>query len=109
MRWPFIGKAEDDTSFTWCEWALMPLYVLVVVVALGLLAVVSIPFFMLYPDLHAREYDFGTEKQQKVVERYRRLTARVSLRRRIGRVLRLSCRKRTNRPPRRALRRTKGC
>ena len=52
-----------------------------------LLAALSIPYFMIYPDRHATTYDGGIESQQETIRRYRRFAARVSFWRRVGRVL----------------------
>ena len=57
----------------------------------------SILYFTVYPDHHATENDFGTERQQAIMQRYRQFTSRVSFWRRCGRVLVFAFRRKRNR------------
>jgi hypothetical protein len=77
-----------------------PLMVVAVLVFLGVLALVGIPYFMLYPDHHMHAYDEGTERQQAIMLRYRRFTSRVPFWRRVGRVLAFPFRRKQPRPVR---------
>ncbi len=87
MRIPLIRSGHDTTPIAWWGWFFAPLVWTILITLLFVLAGVSIPYFMLYPERHAHELDFGTERQREVMRRYRRFTARVSLWRRCGRVL----------------------
>jgi hypothetical protein len=111
MRIPLYRGAGDERPTAWWEWPFFPLacvvlvvYGVLIVTLLGVLAVLSIPYFALYPDRHASDYDFGTARQQELMRRYRRFTARVSLRRRCLRVLTFYCRANRHQLPRRAIR-----
>lgn len=102
MRIPLVRFGSDDRPIAWWEWLFVPVVTPVGLTVLGILALLSIPYFTLYPDRHATDYDFGTPRQRAVMGRYRRLTARVSLRRRLGRVLAYPFSRRPR--PRRAVR-----
>lgn len=111
MRIPLYRASGDTTPIAWWEWPFFPAAVVlfavcgvVVIALLGALALLSIPYFALYPDRHACDYDFGTEQQQEVMRRYRRFTSRVSLPRRAWRVLTFYCRSKRHELPRRAIR-----
>ena len=87
MRVPLIRFGRDVSPYARGEWLFLPVVMPAVFVSLGALALVSIPYFAVFPDHHAHECDFGTERQQEVMQRYGRFASRVSVRRRIGRLL----------------------
>lgn len=87
MRIPLIRSGRDNTPIAWWEWLFAPLVWTILLTLLFVLAGLSIPYFMLYPERHAHELDFGTPRQQETMRRYRRFAAQVSFWRRCGRVL----------------------
>ena len=97
LRVPLIRFGGDDSPIAWWEWLFAPLVWVITIPLLFLAGVLSIPYSVVYPDHHAHEYDFGTERQQAVVRRYRRLTSRVSFWRRCGRVVAFPFRRRRSR------------
>lgn len=97
MRVPLIRFGDDDRPNAWWEWFFFPVVVPVLFVLLSALALASIPYFAVFPDRHPHEYDFGTERQQEVMRRYRRYTSRVSVWRRCGRLVALPFRGRRSR------------
>jgi hypothetical protein len=60
----------------------------------AVVSIVSIPYTALYPERHFNDYDFGTERQQEVMRRFRRFASRVSFRRRCGLLMAVLFRKR---------------
>ena len=86
----------DERPTAWWEWLFAPLVWAVTIPMLFIAAGLSIPYFMVYPDRHATDYDFGTVRQQAIIQRYRRLTSRVSFWRRCRRVIAFPFRRRPN-------------
>jgi hypothetical protein len=93
-----IRFGGDNSPTAWWEWLFAPLVWAIVIPLLFMAAGLSIPYFMVYPDRHAHQYDFGTERQREVMWRYRRLTSRVSFWRRCVRVLAFPFRRKPSRP-----------
>lgn len=99
MRLPLVRFGEDDRPCSWWEWFFLPVVMTAVAVVLGGAALVAIPFFAVYPELHMHEYDLGTERQQEAIRRFRRYASRVSFWRRCGRVLAFPFRRKRARRP----------
>lgn len=83
----------------WYLWPLVPPVAVVVAVVvgipLGIVALLSIPYFWLYPDRHAHLADVeGTDRQKMQLRRWRLAYARLSIVGRARRVMRLSVRRR---------------
>jgi hypothetical protein len=90
VRFPLIRSPDDNTPFAWWEWLFFPFFWAIGVSLFPLLLILcifAIPYFWIYPDCHATDYDTGTEKQRHKIRRYRRFAAQVSFWRRAGRVL----------------------
>jgi hypothetical protein len=68
-------------------WVFVPLFNVYNLALFLIVALLSIPYFALYPDLHATTYDIGTERERAIINRYRRFTSRVSFWTRLRRVL----------------------
>ena len=84
MRVPYFRRFDDDIPFTWIEWILMPLYVPIFFLVFGMLALLSIPYFWLYPERHANRIDFeGSPEEQERFRAYREYRSRISLGRRV--------------------------
>jgi hypothetical protein len=94
VRLPLIRFGRDDRPIAWWEWLFLPVLMPTVGALLGIAAVLSVPYFVVYPDHHAHEYDFGTERQRELMRRYRRFASRVSFWRRCGRALAFPFRRR---------------
>ena len=86
MRIPLFS-GPPGRPIAWWEWLFAPLLWPIAFLILFVLGLLSIPYFAVYPDRHAHEYDFGTDRQQAVMMRYRRFTSRVPLWRRIVRAI----------------------
>jgi hypothetical protein len=84
---PLIRFGGDHSPIAWWEWLFAPLVWAITIPLLLVAALLSIPYYMVYPDHHAHEWDFGTKEQQEIMRRYRRFAARVSFWRRCGRLL----------------------
>jgi hypothetical protein len=92
MRIPLVRSEGDRTPISWWEWLFLPTWAVWVsiVVAAGLAFELAVlPYVLLYPERRAYDLDFGTERQQELMVRFRRRAARVSVWRRLGRVLTL--------------------
>ncbi|QEG29618.1 hypothetical protein GobsT_44160 [Gemmata obscuriglobus] len=87
MRVPLIRFGQDNRPLAWWECFFFPIVMPAVFLLLGAAALASIPYFAVFPDHHAHEYDFGTERQQEVMRRYRQFASRVPVWRRVGRAL----------------------
>jgi hypothetical protein len=82
----------DRTPISWWEWLFLPthaVWVLVVVAAGLAFELAVLPYVLLYPEQRAYVLDFGTERQRELMYRFRRRAARVSVWRRLRRVLTL--------------------
>jgi hypothetical protein len=77
----------------WYLWPLVPLVLpigLVIMLPFGLLALLSIPFYLVFPDTHPHKYDaLGTPSQTERLARWRAHYRRIGLRRRIRRSVKL--------------------
>jgi hypothetical protein len=91
MRVPLTRSRGDETPIAWWEWLFTP--VVVAAILLGCLAM--IPYYVLYPEREAFEWDAGTERQREIMTRLRRRAARLSIWKRLGRVLTLHWCRRT--------------
>ena len=92
MRIPLIRSESDRTPLSWWEWLFLPAYAVwvLVIMAAGLAFELAVlPYVLLYPERRAYDLDFGTERQRELMFRFRRRAARVSVWRRLGRVLTL--------------------
>jgi hypothetical protein len=94
VRLPLIRKGNDGPPIAWWEWLFYPLLVVVVFVVMCVVCCVAPVYFTVYPERHAHEYDFGTEREQEVMRRYRRFASRVSFWRRCGRAVTFPFRRR---------------
>jgi hypothetical protein len=77
------GAIPTRKHVPWYLWPLaLPVFVVTMVVVgipLGILALVSIPYFWLYPERHAQRADFeGTESEKARVRRWRNAYRRLS-------------------------------
>jgi hypothetical protein len=76
----------------WFAWLMAPFCILVslpIILPLGFLAILSIPYFGIFPDHHAHLYDFeGTPEQKEFLALRRSRYRRLGLRRRIRRAFR---------------------
>jgi hypothetical protein len=84
MRLPLCRFNGDQTPVAWWEWIFAPIVMLFLIPLLLLGAILSIPYYTLYPERHAHEYDLGTGRQRELMRRYRSRAARVTLPQRIG-------------------------
>lgn len=79
------------SPWRWYQWPLIPLgfvFAMLAMLPLGLIALVSIPFFALYPERHMHIYDErGTPRQQELLTRWRTIRAKMSLPRRLIRLI----------------------
>ena len=78
MRLPLIRIGKDERPIQPWEWCLSPLVYAIVIPALLVMAVLSIPYFGVYPERHLHELDLGTEREQELMRRYRQYASRVS-------------------------------
>ena len=78
-----------DEQLPWWRWFFFPLVVpvaLVVLLPLGLLALLSIPYFLIFPDRHAQLHDFdGTPHQRGRIAQWRHRYSQLGLVQRIRR------------------------
>lgn len=89
--------AQDTTNpeYHWSLWLRLPLIPIIlliggaVVLLLVIIYLICIPYFMLYPECARHSYDFGDERKQEAVRRWRRRCSRVSLCMRIRRLAQL--------------------
>lgn len=72
MRMPLIRFNGDERPIAWWEWLCAP--ALVVVIFVEFVAVHI--YWVMYPEMHAHSWDFGTPKEQRMMERYRARCAR---------------------------------
>lgn len=81
-------------------WYLIPLVLaagLLVMIPLGILALLSIPYYSLFPDRRMHIFDLeGAPHQRSRLEYWRALHRRMSLLQRIGRLFRLRRRRRVS-------------
>ena len=86
MRLSEGGQSELER---WYLWLLAPLVLpicLVFMLPLGLLALLSIPFYLVFPDAHLHKYDYdGTPRQKELLARWRARYASLGIIRRIRR------------------------
>lgn len=64
----YRASAPVKNELPWYGWLLAPLVlpaVLLVAILLGLLALLSVPYFALYPDRHADIIDFGGNARER--------------------------------------------
>ena len=84
----------------WYAWPLVPLVlpaVLIVMLPLGILALLSMPYFLVFPDRHAHIYDFkATSRQRELLSRWRSGYRRLGVGGRLARSLKLWRRRRTH-------------
>jgi hypothetical protein len=93
------GATPTRRPVPWYLWPLIPPVAIVVAVTvgipLGILALLSIPFFWLFPERHAQLADFeGTEQQKVRLRQWRLAYGKLSLVGRVRRAVRLSVRRR---------------
>ena len=85
------GKQSERVP--WYSWPLVPLALpigLVIMLPLGVLSLLSIAFYMVFPDTHPHKYDaLGTPRQKELLASWRAHYARIGLRRRIKRSVKL--------------------
>ena len=81
----------------WYQWLLVPIVfpvALVIMGPLGLLALLSVPYFRVFPDHHAHLYDFnGTPRQRELLTRWRAGYKRLGITGRFARCLKVRKRK----------------
>lgn len=81
--------AKLDQRLPWYLWLLAPLLLpigLVVAIPLGILALFSTPYYFVFPDRHAHQWDFeGTARQRELLTKWRREYSRLGF---IGRIRR---------------------
>jgi hypothetical protein len=89
--------AAGHKQLPWYAWPLIPVVLPVavaVMLPLGLLALLSIPYFWLFPDRHARLNDFeGTPHQRARLARWRVAYRRLGLWGRVRRAIKLTRRR----------------
>jgi hypothetical protein len=90
------GPVHRDRPPSWA-WPLIPFVlpvVLLIMIPLGIAALISIPYFALYPDRHAHLYDFeGTAQQRARLASWRAGYARLSVWGRLKRAIKLARRR----------------
>src|SRR5262245_38085422 len=88
--------AKTHRRQPWYAWLLVPLVlpaVLVVAIPLSILALLSIPYFAVFPDRHRHIWDFkGTLHQRELLAKWRTLYTRLGF---VGRVRRAFTRRTT--------------
>src|SRR4051794_13118809 len=84
MRIPLVRSGGDETPIAWWEWLFTPVVVMLVFVVGGALAIVSIPYFWLYPDRHMHQWN-GDPAHTRSLENWRSSYARLTF---FGRVRR---------------------
>jgi hypothetical protein len=91
------SRRDERDRVPWYAWPLVPLVlpvVVLVMIPLGVLALISIPYYAVFPDHHAHFYDFqGTPHQKETLARWRAAYRRLSFPQRIGRAFKLHCRR----------------
>ena len=73
----------------WLRLPLVPVVFAVgcaVVLVLVVIQLAAAPWYLLYPEYHRHAYDYGDERQQRIVDRWRMYCRRVPLRRRLIRL-----------------------
>lgn len=95
---------DGDRPITWWGCLLAPWIWIIALPLMLIVAVLLIPYVLVYPERRAHINDFGTDREREFMRRYRRYAARVSFWRRSGRVLAFPFRWRRshlprNRPP----------
>ncbi len=58
----------------------------VIVLALVMVQLIAMPWLLLYPEYHRHAYDFGDERQQRIVRRWRLYCRRVPFKTRLKRL-----------------------
>ena len=95
MRIPLVRSGGDNTPIAWWEHLFTP----AIVLFLFGLAVWSIPYFWLFPERHATEWDFDeTPEHERSLRRWRDAYARLTI---AGRVRRRWVKRRRRRRRRR--------
>lgn len=94
-------NTDKPRRVPWYLWPLVPLALasgLVVMLPLGILALLSIPYFAIFPDHHAHRYDFeGAPHQRERLAQCRALYRNMNLLQRIERAVRRWRRRRRRR------------
>jgi hypothetical protein len=84
-----LSAGERAERVPWYLWPLVPIVLpicLLVMLPLGFLALLSIPFYLVFPDTHFHKYDHeGTPRQKELLARWRARYAALGLRQRIRR------------------------
>lgn len=84
MRFPLVRIGGDDSPTAAWEWLFAPIVLPILILPLACLALLSIPYFALYPERHAHVWDFeGTETQRRQLARRRERYSRFSFRQRV--------------------------
>ena len=92
------GQSPTLKRVPWYLWPLVPpvfLATLIFVgIPLGLLALLSIPYFWLYPDRHAHQWDFeGAGREKERLHRWRSAYQRIPFVARVRRAIKRSRRR----------------
>lgn len=93
-----IAAKLKSERLPWYAWPLIPFVfpvAVLVMVPLGLLALLSIPYFLIFPDRHAHIYDFeGNERQKQLLKKWRIKYRKLTICQRVDRGYTLWCRQR---------------
>lgn len=77
---PFIRFKDDDSPTAIWEWLFAPIVLPIIFALFVMLAVLSVPYFMLYPERHAHQWDFdGTDRQREILAKFRRIRSRCTV------------------------------
>ena len=94
-------NSSESQKLPWYLWPLAPIALassLFVMIPFGVLALLSIPYFVIYPDHHAHQYDFeGTDHQRKRLSQWRAQYGRMNVFGRLERAYRTRRRRRKRR------------
>lgn len=79
MRFPILRFGEDTTPITKWELLFAPLVIPLFFLGFFALVVLSVPYYAIFPENHARQYDFGTDREKRVAQRWRQFVRRQPL------------------------------
>jgi hypothetical protein len=90
MRIPIVRGCGNDSPIAWWEWLFAPIVYPLFIVWIVLMAIISVPYFWLYPENHMNCIDLdGTDEEMRQLADYRAYRARIGLLRRLKERLKL--------------------
>ena len=70
-----LSAGQPAERLPWFLWPLVPLFLpicIILMLPVGLLALLSMPFYLVFPDAHLHMYDLeGTARQRELLARWR--------------------------------------